>query len=69
MSDKLDVAKVSPLCDEWRRNMDDIKHRLRYAQIVEPTMPSRGWPTSLGDEAANRIEELERELESKRNPK
>ena len=76
MSDKLDVAKAGSVFDNWRSDMDNIVHRLRYARVQEPTMPSEGFLTNLGDQAAGRIEALEaevaklkNELESKSNPK
>ena len=41
--------------------MNDIVYRLRHAVVTEPTMPSEGYPTNLGGQAADRIEALEAE--------
>ena len=49
---------------EWRSQMNDIVYRLRHAVVTEPTMPSEGYPTNLGGQAADRIEALEARMNS-----
>lgn len=49
--------------------LDDIVFRLRKARVVEPSMPSEGYPTRLGELAADRIEELEELVERLKNEK
>ena len=41
-------------------DMDDLCFRLRNAKVVEPKMPSENYSTTLGKQAAELIEELER---------